>query len=63
MEVAKHCTATLRSIIRPHILRRTKQMLKEDCKLPDRNEFIVFCTPTRSQVKLYALFLESTRAL
>jgi SNF2 family DNA or RNA helicase len=43
-ESSKQCTQELRQLIQKHILRRTKKQLAKDCKLPDRNEYIVFCS-------------------
>lgn len=40
--MAKECTHRLRVLIRPHILRRTKEMLAISCNLQSKNEYIVF---------------------
>lgn len=48
--MAKECTHRLRVLIRPHILRRTKAMLTQSCKLQAKNEYIVFCNPTTPQI-------------
>lgn len=48
--MAKDCTHRLRVLIRPHILRRTKSMLTKTCKLLPKNEYIVFCQPSTSQI-------------
>jgi len=48
--MAKECTNRLRVLIRPHILRRTKQMLQQSCKLQSKNEYIVFCCPSIPQI-------------
>jgi DNA excision repair protein ERCC-6 len=48
--MAKECTHRLRVLIRPHILRRTKQMLAISCNLQSKNEYIVFCNPSTPQI-------------
>ncbi|CDW73791.1 dna repair protein rhp26 [Stylonychia lemnae] len=57
-ETARQCVDELRLMIRRHILRRTKKQLKLDCKLPDRNEYIVFCNLTNGQLNLYIKYLK-----
>lgn len=47
----------LRQRMKQHLLRRTKKMLKDKCKLPSRNEFIVPCTMTQAQINIYEQYL------
>lgn len=41
-----------------HILRRTKKQLKDQCKLPERKEFIVTCKMTDYQLNLYSGYVK-----
>ena len=41
-----------------HILRRTKKQLKDECKLPARNEYIVPCMMTQAQINIYEAYLK-----
>lgn len=60
-ETSRQCLNELRDIIQSHILRRTKKQLKIECKLPDRNEYIVFCNLTLPQLKMYEKYLTMAR--
>ena len=60
-EAAKLMIAELRKRMKQHFLRRTKKMLKEQCKLPQRNEFIVPITMTQCQLNVYEQFLRIAR--
>jgi SNF2 family DNA or RNA helicase len=48
----------LRGILKEHILRRTKKQLKEECNLPERNEYIVPCKMTDEQFNLYEAYIK-----
>lgn len=48
-------------MIKRHILRRTKKQLKNECNLPDRNEFIVFCNLTSAQLHIYEKYLRGSK--
>jgi DNA excision repair protein ERCC-6 len=53
-EVAVRCSATLQRIVRPYLLRRKKDDLKDITKLPPKTEQILFCqiSPVQRQVYL-----------
>lgn len=48
--MAKECTERLRILIRPLILRRTKEMLTKSCNLQSKKEYTVYCNPTTPQI-------------
>jgi len=56
-QMATHMVKTLRSILRLHILRRTKKQLRDQLKLPERNEYMVPCSMTDAQVRVYIAYL------
>ena len=56
-EMAQHMIKELRKRMMHHILRRTKKQLLKQCKLPERNEYIVPCTMTQAQLNVYESYL------
>ncbi|GBP77253.1 DNA excision repair protein ERCC-6 [Eumeta japonica] len=55
LEIAK----TLKSIIMPYMLRRTKSEVQEHIHLPEKNEQVLFCSLTSEQRDLYIGYLMS----
>ena len=57
VEVSQQCIEKLKNLVLSHILRRTKQQLEFQCKLPARKEYIVFCPLTDNQLMIYSMYV------
>ena len=52
----------LRDALKPYLLRRIKQEVDKELKLPEKSERVLFCRPTRLQALLYKRFLKTEEA-
>ena len=59
MQVAYKCACVLRDALKPYLLRRIKQEVDTELKLPKKNERVLFCRPTRLQALMYKRFLKT----
>lgn len=59
LQVAYKCACVLRDAIKPYLLRRTKNEVKDRLKLPERSEQVLFCKLTPHQRKMYQAYLDS----
>ena len=58
MQIAYKCACVLKDALKPYLLRRTKQEVDTELILPERNERVLFCRPTRLQALIYKRFLK-----
>nr|CAI5843463.1 unnamed protein product [Callosobruchus analis] len=58
-ETALLLTVSLKNLISPYLLRRTKKEVQEDIHLPVKSEQVLFCGLTAEQKKLYKDYLLS----
>lgn len=59
-EVAIRCASTLQRIVRPFLLRRKKDDLKDVAKLPPKTEQVLFCQISVRQREIYQRILSSS---
>ena len=59
VHTAFKCASVLKDTITPYLLRRVKNDVKLNTKLPDKNEQVLFCRLSREQQQEYAGYLES----
>ena len=52
----------LRDALKPYLLRRIKQEVDKELKLPEKRERVLFCRPTRLQALLYKRYLKTEEA-
>lgn len=48
---------SLKNMITPYLLRRSKEEVRSDISLPPKNEQVLFCSLTDEQYDLYKGFL------
>jgi DNA excision repair protein ERCC-6 len=60
VRVAYKCAVTLRDLVNPYLLRRSKEQVK--IELPEKSEQILFCQLTERQREAYKVFLRSNDA-
>jgi SNF2 family DNA or RNA helicase len=60
VRVAYKCAVTLRDLVNPYLLRRSKDQV--NIKLPEKSEQILFCQLTTKQREAYKAFLRSSEA-
>ncbi|KAH9420348.1 DNA excision repair protein ERCC-6 [Dermatophagoides pteronyssinus] len=54
-----NCSVILRDLIKPYLLRRTKDEIKNNLSLPPKNEQVLFCKLTDIQKKYYQDYINS----
>lgn len=59
VKIAFRCATVLRDTIKPYLLRRMKEDVKEIINLPGKNEQVLFCRLTDEQRKLYQSYLDT----
>lgn len=59
VEIAYKCASVLRDTIKPYLLRRMKDDVKNNVSLPLKNEQVLFCKLTSQQRDLYKEYLDS----
>ena len=59
VKIAFKCATVLRDTIRPYLLRRMKDDVKDMIKLPNKNEQVLFCRLTNEQRDLYQRYIDS----
>ncbi len=59
VQTAYKCASVLKDTIAPYLLRRVKNDVKLNTKLPDKNEQVLFCRLSGEQKEEYVNYLES----
>lgn len=59
VRVAYKCTVILRELIKPYLLRRTKDEVESKLALPPKSEQVLFCKLTEKQRELYEEYIKS----
>lgn len=54
-----NCSVVLRDLIKPYLLRRTKDEIKNNLSLPPKNEQVLFCKLTDIQKQYYQDYINS----
>ena len=59
VQIAYRCASVLRDTIKPYLLRRLKEDVKQTLNLPSKNEQVLFCRLTEHQKQVYREYLNS----
>ena len=59
IRVAYKCTIMLRDLIKPYLIRRTKEEINDKLALPSKNEQVLFCKLTDEQRDIYSEYLKT----